>query len=177
MSRIGKKEITVPQGTEVVVSDGAITVTGSAGVLTRALPLSITVEVNDGTVKVNPVEDSLESRALWGTYASHIINMIKGVNAPFEKKLEIQGIGYKVENKGDKLVFALGFSHPVEVNIPSGIKVLIEKNILTLTSTDKERLGEFASRLRAMKRPEPYKGKGIRYFGEVVKIKQGKKSV
>ena len=135
------------------------------------------VVVSDGVATVNPKADTIEARALWGTYASHIANMIEGVNKPFERKLQLEGIGYKMEVKGEKIGFALGFSHPVEVAIPKGIKVSIEKNIMTVSGVDKEMVGEFASKLRAMKKPEPYKGKGLRYFGEVVKIKQGKKSV
>jgi large subunit ribosomal protein L6 len=120
---------------------------------------------------------TLESRALWGTYGSHIANMVAGVNKPFEKKLILEGIGYKSEVKGDKIVFALGFSHPVEVLIPSGIKVTAEKNNITVSGIDKEEVGKFTANIRALKKPEPYKGKGMRYADEVVKRKQGKKSV
>ncbi|OHA89056.1 MAG: 50S ribosomal protein L6 [Candidatus Zambryskibacteria bacterium RIFCSPHIGHO2_01_FULL_43_27] len=177
MSRIGKKGITIPKQTEINVSGDLISVKGSQGEITKKFPASVAVVVSDGVATVNPKADTIEARALWGTYASHIANMIEGVNKPFERKLQLEGIGYKMEVKGEKIGFALGFSHPVEVAIPKGIKVSIEKNIMTVSGVDKEMVGEFASKLRAMKKPEPYKGKGLRYFGEVVKIKQGKKSV
>ena len=177
MSRIGKKGITIPQNTEVNISGDLISVKGSHGELSKKFPAFVAVAVTNGVAVVSPKEDTIEARALWGTYASHIANMVEGVNKPFEKKLQLEGIGYKMEVKGEKVAFALGFSHPVEVAIPKGIKVSIEKNIMTISGMDKEIVGEFASKLRAMKKPEPYKGKGLRYVGEVVKIKQGKKSV
>src|SRR3989344_1650313 len=118
-----------------------------------------------------------ESMALWGTYVSHISNMIKGVNKQFVKKLVVEGIGFKVDLKGEKLVFALGFSHPVEVSVHQGISASVEKNVITISGVSKELVGEFTARLRDLKKPEPYKGKGVRYEEEVVKIKQGKKSV
>jgi large subunit ribosomal protein L6 len=102
--------------------------------------------------------------------------MISGVNKPFEKKLILEGIGFKSEVKGDKIVFALGFSHPVEIGIPAGLKVTAEKNNITIAGSDKEEVGQFAAKLRSLKKPEPYKGKGMRYDGEVIKRKQGKKS-
>lgn len=177
MSRIGKKGIAIPQNTEINISGDVISVKGSQGELSKRFPASVAVAVADGVATVSPKEETIEARALWGTYASHIANMVEGVNKPFEKKLQLEGIGYKMEVKGEKIGFALGFSHPVEVEIPKGIKVSIEKNIMTISGIDKEIVGEFASKLRAMKKPEPYKGKGLRYLGEVVKIKQGKKSV
>ena len=136
----------------------------------------IEVIVDGNSVALKPKKETLESRALWGTYASHISNMVSGVNKPFEKKLILEGIGYKSEVRGDKIVFALGFSHPVEVSIPSGLKVTAEKNNITVSGSDKELVGLFAANLRALKKPEPYKGKGMRYDGEVIARKQGKKS-
>ena len=152
-------------------------VKGPLGTLTRELHPVIEVKVLGNEVTLMPRKLTLESRALWGTYASHITNMVNGVNKPFEKKLILEGIGYKSEVKGDKIVFALGFSHPVEVFIPSTLKVTAEKNNITISGSNKEEVGQFAAQIRALKKPEPYKGKGMRYIDEVVRRKQGKKSV
>ena len=176
MSRIGKKIIAIPKATEVSLSDGLITVKGPLGTLTKKLKGDIVVTVGATEVTLVPKRETLENRALWGTYASHIMNMIAGVTTPYVKKLIIEGIGYKSEVKGDNLVLALGFSHPVIVPIPKTLKVTAEKNIITVTGIDKEVVGEFVAQVRSLKKPEPYKGKGIRYEGEVVKRKQGKKT-
>ncbi|MFZ2484971.1 MAG: 50S ribosomal protein L6, partial [Minisyncoccia bacterium] len=157
--------------------DSSVSVKGPMGELTRELHPIIEVRVDGNTVTLHPKKMTLESRALWGTYASHITNMVSGVNKPFEKKLILEGIGYKSEVKGDKIVMALGFSHPVEVSITPGLKVTAEKNVITISGANKEDVGQFASRLRALKKPEPYKGKGMRYSDEVIRRKQGKKSV
>lgn len=177
MSRIGKKIITLPANTELTVGDNVISVKGPLGVLKRDLHPLIDVKIDGSTVTVVPKKMTLESKALWGTYASHLMNMVSGVNKPFEKKLILEGIGYKSEVKGDKIVFALGFSHPVEVMIPSTLKVTAEKNAITVSGSNKEEVGLFAANLRALKKPEPYKGKGMRYDTEVIRRKQGKKSV
>lgn len=176
MSRIGKKGIVIPEKTEVTVSNGVVSVKGPLGELSRPIPAVITVSVDGSQVSLVRNVETLESLALWGTTASHIVNMVSGVNKPFERKLQLEGIGYKVEVKGSDVVLALGFSHPVVVAIPQGLTVVVEKNAITISGIEKDKVGEFASRLRSLKKPEPYKGKGIRYAGEVVKIKQGKKS-
>ncbi len=176
MSRIGKKEIIIPAGTEVSVSATEVTVVGKGGSLKRALHPAISVKVDGQEVKVAPAEKTRLARALWGTYAAHVRNMIAGVNTPFVKVLQVQGIGYKAEAAGKTLKFALGFSHPVVVDIPEGLTAAVEKNVITISGSDKERVGQFAASVRALKKPEPYKGKGIRYEGEVVKQKQGKKA-
>ncbi|MEX2013803.1 MAG: 50S ribosomal protein L6 [Parcubacteria group bacterium] len=177
MSRIGKKVIILPANTELKVSDGSIMVKGPLGALSRSLHPVIDIRVNGSEVSVNPKKMTLESRALWGTYASHITNMVSGVNKAFEKKLILEGIGFKSEVAGDKINLALGFSHPVAVSIPAGLKVTAEKNVITISGSDKEEVGQFASKLRSLKKPEPYKGKGMRYADEVIKRKQGKKLV
>jgi len=176
MSRIGKKALVLPPKTEVNLSGSLLSVKGPLGEISRDLHALVVGTVENGSITLAPKDDSLESNALWGTYASHLVNMVQGVTVGFTKKLFLEGIGYKVEVKGDKVVLALGFSHPVEVMIPAGIKVVIEKNAIIVSGIDKEKVGQFAARLRDLKKPEPYKGKGIRYDGEVVKIKQGKKS-
>ncbi len=177
MSRLGKKGIAIPEKTEVTVASGVVSVKGPLGELSRSLPEHITVSVDAGHVSLKPESESLEALALWGTTASHIMNMMNGVNTAYVKKLNLEGIGYRMEVKGNSIVWILGFSHPVTVEIPAGIKVVIEKNTMSISGIDKDAVGQFAARMRALKKPEPYKGKGIRYEGEVIKMKQGKKSV
>ncbi len=184
MSRIGKKIIILPEKTEINVSGGKVSVKGPIGELTRELHPVIEVKVSGNEVTLHPKKLTLESRALWGTYASHITNMISGVNKPFEKKLILEGIGFKSEVSGDpakdgasKITLALGFSHPVVVSIPASLKVTAEKNVITVSGSNKEEVGQFTSKLRSLKKPEPYKGKGMRYSDEVIRRKQGKKSV
>lgn len=176
MSRIGKQIINLPEKTEIVISSGLVTVKGPLGELSRVIDPVIEIRVEDRNVTVHPKKETLESRALWGTYASHIKNMVEGVNKPFEKKLILEGIGYKSEVKGDSIALALGFSHPVNVPIPNGLKVTAEKNNISISGSSKEDVGQFAAKLRSLKKPEPYKGKGMRYDTEVIKRKQGKKS-
>lgn len=176
MSRIGKQSIAVPAGTDVSVSGDMITVKGKGGTLTRTTHPAVSIKVENGEVAVTPANSSRMGRALWGTYAAHIKNMINGVNTPFVKKLQIEGIGYRAELQGKTLKMALGFSHPVLVTIPEGLTVVVEKNIITISGASKDQVGQFAASVREIKKPEPYKGKGIRYEGEVVRQKQGKKA-
>lgn len=177
MSRIAKTPIAIPANTEVKVVDNFITVKGPKGELKKAYrPNSVNIVVADNTVTLSLKKTDIESRALWGTYASHLRNMLEGVNTPFVKKLILEGIGYKAEVQGTTLKMALGFSHPVNVEIPAGLTVASEKGTITITGIDKETVGQFAASLRAMKKPEPYKGKGFRYEGEIIRRKQGKKA-
>lgn len=176
MSRIGKKGVTIPAGTTVTTNDTEITVKGPLGELTRDFKGPVNIVVEGNTISFTPKNSSKEARALWGTYASHLVNMVAGVNTAFVKKLIIEGVGYKVEAQPTTLIFSLGFSHKVPMEIPKDVKVLVEKNVLTLTSINKESVGQFAAQIRAKKKPEPYKGKGIRYSTEVIRRKQGKKS-
>ncbi len=176
MSRIGKKIIAIPSGVEATFSSPVFSVKGPLGVLTKNFKPDIEINIANNEVTLIPKKITLETKALWGTYASHIMNMIEGVSKPFVKKLIIEGIGYKSDVKGANLVLALGFSHPVNVAIPTTLKVTAEKNVITVTGNDKEVLGEFVANVRSLKKPEPYKGKGIRYENEVVKRKQGKKT-
>ena len=176
MSRIGKKGVTIPTGTTVTQNGTVVTVKGPQGELTRDFPGAVTIIVVEGGISFTPNNNSKEARALWGTYASHLVNMVAGVNKPFEIKLMIEGVGYKVEQQGAVLVFSLGFSHKVPMEVPKDVKALVEKNTVTLSSINKESVGQFAAQIRAKKKPEPYKGKGIRYSDEVVRRKQGKKS-
>lgn len=176
MSRIGKKDIIIPKGVEVLKSGAEIKVTGPKGSLTKAVRDDISIDIKDGVIKLEPKRNDKFSKSLWGTYASHISNMIKGVQEPYQKKLILEGVGFKSEVKGTDLHLALGFSHPVVVKIPEGITMTAEKNNLTITGIDKELVGSFAASVRALKKPEPYKGKGMRYEGEVIRRKQGKKT-
>ena len=176
MSRTGKLAIRIPPGTDVSVASGEITVKGKGGTLTRSVHPAISITVAGGEVSVTPAQKTRLARALWGTYAAHVRNMIAGVGTPFVKRLQVEGIGYKAELSGKQLKLIVGFSHPVLLTIPQGVTAAIEKNIIAISGADKEQVGEFAARVRATKKPEPYKGKGIRYEGEVVRMKQGKKA-
>jgi large subunit ribosomal protein L6 len=176
MSRIGKKIIAIPEKVEVTQSAGVVTVKGPLGTLSKNFKSDIGININGKEVTLLPKVITLETNALWGTYASHIMNMIQGVQAAYVKKLILEGIGYKSEVKGANLVLALGFSHPVNVSIPATLKVTAEKNLITILGINKEEVGEFAAKVRSLKKPEPYKGKGMRYEGEVIKRKQGKKT-
>jgi large subunit ribosomal protein L6 len=177
MSRIGKKGIVIPDKTEVSINSGSILVNGPKGSLERSFRSDISIVISDKNISLTPVKETNQTRALWGTYASHIKNMIKGVNDGFEKRLILEGVGYKSQVSGNKLVLALGFSHPVEVEIPQGLNVKAEKNLLTMSGVDKELVGSFAAKIRDLKKPEPYKGKGFHYQNEIVRRKQGKRSV
>lgn len=177
MSRIGKQIVNIPEGVTVTRNGQNILVKGPKGEVSRLFrDGEVVVEINGSAITFVPKKDNVFNRSLWGTYASHVKNMIGGVVKPYEKKLILEGIGFKSEISGNNLVLALGFSHPVKVEIPIGITVKAEKNVVTVTGADKEKVGEFTAKVRALKKPEPYKGKGFRYDGEVIRRKQGKKS-
>lgn len=176
MSRIGKKEILIPQKTEVTINSGAVSVKGPKGEIQRVFSSDIAIKIDGDKITLSQTKHNNFTKALWGTYASHLQNMIKGVNDGFEKKLILDGVGYKSQVSGDKLVLALGFSHPVEVLIPQGLNVKAEKNNVIVGGIDKELVGSWAAKVRALKKPEPYKGKGFHYEDEVIRRKQGKKS-
>ncbi|HEV3244912.1 MAG TPA: 50S ribosomal protein L6 [Candidatus Paceibacterota bacterium] len=176
MSRTGKLPIKIPAGTEVSVQSGEITVKGKGGTLKRLTHPAVKIEIANGEAVVSPAQPTRLARALWGTYAAHVRNMIAGVNTPFQKRLDVQGIGYRAELSGKQLKLLVGFSHPVLVAIPEGVTAVVEKNIISISGASKEQVGQFAASVRAIRKPEPYKGKGIRYEGEVVRQKQGKKA-
>lgn len=177
MSRIGKKPIELGEKTTADIKGGVVTITGPQGSISKTFKPDINIVVEGNTLKLEPVAKTLETVALWGTYASHLANMIAGVNKLYVERLVIEGIGYKADVKGDKFVLNLGFSHPVEVMIPAGIKVVMEKSTIVISGIDKEKVGQFAAYIRSLKKPEPYKGKGIMYEGEKIRRKQGKKTV
>jgi large subunit ribosomal protein L6 len=176
MSRIAKKPIMIPAKTEVTYSGNVFTVKGPLGSLSKTFRPDINIAVEKDSITLTLGSKSLQAKALWGTYASHIKNMIAGVHKAYEKKLIVDGIGYKADVKGKDLVMALGFSHPVKMAIPSDLKVTVEKNTVTISGIDCEKVGQFASQARAKKKPEPYLGKGIHYSDEVIRRKQGKKA-
>jgi len=177
MSRIGKLPIQFPKTVTVTKNGEALTVKGPLGELSRVFKDGdVTFSVDDASITFALKKDNVFARSLWGTYASHVKNMVQGVQTPYQKKLILEGIGFKSEVSGTNLSLALGFSHPVKIAIPEGIMVKAEKNVITISGIDKERVGEYAAKVRALKKPEPYKGKGFRYDTEVIRRKQGKKS-
>jgi large subunit ribosomal protein L6 len=175
MSRIGKTPIDIPGGVEVKIDGDVVTVKGPKGELSHTVAQPITVSLDDGQVTVSRPDDERSSRALHGLTRTLIANQIVGVTEGYSKELEVVGTGYRVQAKGQGLEFALGFSHPVLVDPPAGISYEVEGNTkLTVRGIDKQAVGEAAANIRKLKKPEPYKGKGIRYAGEVVRRKAGK---
>ncbi len=176
MSRVGKQPIPVAQGVKVDVQDGVVTVTGPKGTLTREIVNSnIQVQQEDGRLVVTRANDEKAQRSMHGLYRTLLANMVTGVSTGFTKTLEIQGVGYRVQKQGNGLVLSVGFSHPVEVAPPQGITLDVEgNNRIHVSGIDKEQVGQVAANIRKIRPPEPYKGKGIRYQGEVVRRKAGK---
>jgi large subunit ribosomal protein L6 len=177
MSKIGKKLIEIPKGVTVVIESGIVKVKGLKGELEFKIPREIEVSLKDSQLVVLPIVNSKKTPALWGTTRAIIANMVTGVEKGFEKKLEIEGVGFKAQMQGDNLVLNLGFSHPVIFKPKEGIKINVEKNIITVSGISLELVGQTAASIRALKKPEPYKGKGIHYLGEIIRRKAGKKVV
>lgn len=177
MSRVGKKPILIPENVEVKTEDQKVFIKGPKGELIREVRPEIKVLIEDKRIQVSLQRKTKQSRAFWGLTRTLLANMVKGVTEGYEKKLEIQGIGFKALVEGEGLTLHVGFSHPVKIKSPEGIKFSVEKNIITVSGIDKEKVTQIAAKIRKIKPPEPYKGKGIRYLGEVVKRKLGKKAV
>lgn len=175
MSRIGKKPITIPSGVKVEFKGEYLDVTGPKGTVSVLVHPKVVLNISDNevVVDINNKENKLE-KSLWGLTRSLIANAVQGVVSGFEKKLEINGVGYRGSVAGDTITLSLGFSHPVEVKVPKGLTAAIDKNVITISGIDKQLVGEFAANIRALKKPEPYKGKGIKYSDEVVRRKAGK---
>jgi len=182
MSRIGKKSVSIPDGVEVTVAPPSggnqiVTVKGPKGELNFSFKDFFDFKIKDKEVNIELKPKYNKFNAIWGTTRSILSNMIEGVTKGFEKKLELQGTGYRVNLQGKKLVMALGYSHPVEFEAPEGIEFQVDKNIITVTGIDKQQVGEVAAVIRSKRKVEPYKGKGLRYVGEYVRRKEGKKAV
>ena len=176
MSRIGRMPIAIPAGVTVVVAENnKVTVKGPKGTLERVLPVEMEIKVEGATVVVTRPNDLKRMKSLHGLTRTLINNMVVGVTAGYEKKLEVNGVGYRVTKSGKKLSLALGFSHPVEMIDPEGIETVIEgQNVIVVKGIDKEKVGQYAAEIRDKRRPEPYKGKGIKYADEVIRRKVGK---
>ncbi|HOF42742.1 MAG TPA: 50S ribosomal protein L6 [Candidatus Moranbacteria bacterium] len=176
MSRIGKKPISIPQGVSITVDKNVVVVKGPKGTLNFKYDRNVSVKISEADVIVEKKGKGKKVPAIWGTTARIIEGMIEGVTNGFKKQLELNGVGFRMSLAGKKINLALGFSHPVAVDIPEGITVAIEGNVMTVSGIDKSKVGQFAADIRASKPVEPYKGKGFKYSGEHVRRKEGKKS-
>jgi large subunit ribosomal protein L6 len=176
MSRVGKKPIEIPAGVTVTLDNNTVTVKGPKGELVRTFNPEIAIQVEDNTVTITRPSDVKEIRALHGTTRALIANMVEGVSNGFQRNLELIGVGYRASKQGNKLVLNVGYSHPVEIEPEQGVEIEVPANTkISIKGTDKERVGALAANIRGVRPPEPYKGKGIRYEGEVVRRKEGKK--
>lgn len=176
MSRIGKNPITLPSGVEATTVGRQITIKGTKGQLEWDVPFEIDFNVEDKTISFSPKKENKESLALWGLSRALVNNMVVGVSEGYEKKLELRGVGYRAAVQGKKLTMNLGYSHPVVMDAPEGITIAVEGNTnLTVAGFDKQLVGQFSAEIRSKRKPEPYKGKGVRYLGEHVVMKEGKK--
>ncbi len=178
MSRVGKKPVLIPGKTKVSYEDRVITVQGEKGTLTQAIHPAVDLKIEDGVLNVVPFVDKRTSRAMQGLMRSLVANMITGVNQGFERTLVIEGIGYRAETKGNAIVLNVGYSNPVQFDLPEGVSASVDRNtIIKLSSIDKEKLGRTAAAIRKIRPPEPYKGKGIKYADERIRRKAGKAGV
>ncbi len=177
MSRIGKKPIPIPEGVEVKIEGNTLRIKGPKGELQREIRPEIKTEIKDKMIIVSPEKETKQTKALWGLMRSLLFNMIEGVTTGFEKKLEIQGIGFRAVVEGEELILYVGYTHPVKLKIPPDLKISVDKNIITVSGADKEKVSQMAAIIKRVKPPEPYKGKGIKYLGEQIRRKVGKKVV
>lgn len=176
MSRVGKNPVTVPAGVTASVAGAVLTVKGKLGTLSMPIAGDVSTTVEDGKIVVTPKTESRRARTLWGTTRASAANMVKGVSEGFTKNLEIEGVGFKAAVEGKDLVLALGFSHPVRFPIPEGVSIKCERpTAVSISGFDRQKVGQVAAVIRGMKKPEPYKGKGIRYSDETILRKEGKK--
>ena len=177
MSRIGRLPISIPDGVTVDVNQSIVTVTGPKGTLTLKIPLKINVDQKDGQVVVSRLSEDKKVRSNHGSIRAHINNMIQGVQNPWKKELEVRGTGYKASVNGNKLKLLVGYIHPVEITAPEGVFFQVEEETkITVSGSDKMIVGQVASNIRKTRPPEPYKGKGVRYTNEFIKLKAGKKA-
>jgi len=177
MSRVGKKPILIPEDIEVKLEGNKITIKGPKGELSREFRSELKIEIRENKIMVLPAIETKRTKAFWGLTRALIFNMINGVKEGYEKKLEIEGVGFKASLDGDNLLLNVGFSHPVKVKTPEGIKFLVEKNTIIVSGIDKEKVSQTAATIRKIRPPEPYKGKGIKYAGEKIQRKVGKKAI
>ncbi len=176
MSRVGSSAIAIPVGVTVSQQDGLVVVKGKNGELSAPLHSEVELVVADDVATVKPRRKTKLSQSLWGTMRATINNMVVGVGTGFSRKLEINGVGYRAAMQGNKLVLSLGYSHPVEMNVPTGLTVAVENNTqINISGADKQLLGQFASEVRSKRPPEPFKGKGVKYVEEYIVRKEGKK--
>jgi len=178
MSRVGKLPVEIPSGVNVTAKDGVVNVAGSLGKLETKFGALVDIKIDAAQVLVAPANDTKESRAMWGTARAVIGNMVTGVSKGYTRKLELQGVGFRaaLDPKGAILTLTVGFSHEIKYAVPAGVKITSEKpTLLTITGINKELVGQVAAEIRGFRKPEPYKGKGIRYEGERVRMKEGKK--
>ena len=174
MSRIGRKPVPMPKGVTLTQKDGRFGVKGPKGELSKPLPEGISLKVDQDKLQVSRVDDSRDMRAKHGLVRAHVANMVKGVTDGWTRELEINGVGYRAEVSGDTLTMALGYSHPVVFKLPKVVSAKVDKNKVVLTSADRDILGQTAAKVRELRPPEPYKGKGVKYVEEVIKRKAGK---
>ena len=174
MSRLGRKPIELPKGVTVNIAAGGVSVKGPKGELKRILPTGVSLKVTGTHIDVSRNDDSRENRSKHGLTRALVANMVTGVTTGFERKLEINGVGYRAEVAGQKLTMALGYSHPIVYDLPKGISAKVDKNIIIVTGSDREVLGETAAKIRSFRPPEPYKGKGVKYLEETIRRKVGK---
>jgi len=176
MSRVGSSAITIPADVTLSHDGGLVVVKGKNGELSAPLHSDVTLSVDDNVATLKPVRDTRQAKALWGTMRAQISNMVVGVSAGFTRNLQINGVGYRAAMQGNKLVLNLGFSHPVEMDVPAGLSVAVENNTtIVISGADKQLLGQFASEVRGKRPPEPFKGKGVKYADEYIVRKEGKK--
>ena len=176
MSRVGKKPVPVPTGVTAKIDGQKVAVKGAKGELNFVVPDEVSVSMDGGLIKVDPRNDSKRARAMWGMSRAMINNLVTGVSKGFERKLEITGVGYKAAVVGKNLQMSLGFSHDINYPIPAGVQIVTPKPTeITISGVDKRQIGQIAAEIRAMRGPEPYKGKGVRYEGEFIFRKEGKK--
>ena len=176
MSRIGKKPVAVPSGVTAAIADGALTVKGPKGTLTLSLADDVTYKVEDGSISVQPANDTKRARAFWGMQRTLVQNLVTGVTEGYTKVLEITGVGYRASSQGKNLKLQLGYSHDVDFAVPEGIEIKTPDNTtIEISGIDKQKVGQVAAEIRRWRKPEPYKGKGIKYRGEFIFRKEGKK--
>ncbi len=176
MSRIGKNPVTIPAGVTLTQSGQVVTVKGPKGELNFTMPSAVTGKLDGDTFTVSPVEENKNAKAMWGMARTMVLNMVEGVTNGFKKDLELRGVGYRAQMKGNDLSMQLGFSHDVNYPAPDGIKITSSKPTqISVEGIDKQKVGQVAAEIRSFRKPEPYKGKGVRYVGEYVRQKEGKK--